>query len=54
VSRNLVAVSTPLRNTPDDKQHVWSFDEQDIAGLLPWGEPEITVVGSTIIATISQ
>jgi 2-polyprenyl-3-methyl-5-hydroxy-6-metoxy-1,4-benzoquinol methylase len=48
-----VSVSTPLRNTPDDRQHVWSFDVGDIADLLSWGKPDVKVVGTSIVAVVA-
>src|SRR5438552_15146583 len=48
VSSGYVAISTPDRNTPDDLQHVWSFDVEDIAALMP--DAEISVVGRSIVA----
>lgn len=29
----MVSVSVPKANTPDDRQHVWSFDADDLRGL---------------------
>ena len=45
-----VGVSTPHRNTVDDRQHVWSFDENDLRELF-WVEPTITIrSGPTMVA----
>ena len=45
-----VGVTTPHLNTVDDKQHVWSFDQDDLCALF-WTEPRITVCsGPTMVA----
>ncbi len=47
----IVGITTPLLNTQDDVQHVWSFSEDDIRGLMDWADPKITIVsGPTIVA----
>lgn len=49
-SGGIVGISTPDRNTVDDRQHIWSFDIFDIKELF-WGEPVISIQsGPTIVA----
>ncbi len=47
----LVGITTPLSNSTDDKQHVWSISPEDISALF-WTEPRIAIgSGPTIVAT---
>lgn len=49
VSNGIVGVTTPHVNTVDDRQHIWSFDIDDLAELLP--DPTISIIsGPTIVA----
>ncbi len=46
----LVGITTPLDNTTDDKQHVWSISVQDVKSFFP-SEPTILIgSGPTIVA----
>lgn len=52
VTRGFLGVTTPYRNTVDDRQHVWAFDEEDIRAMVgPDASIEI-LGGPTILALV--
>lgn len=49
----VVGLTTPYANTVDDRQHVWSFDMDDIREFF-WDEPQISILSGPTMVVVAR